>query len=310
MIVHVSFQSTGSTNITTINAFDQVELYVAQRERGRGGEKQIWVIEMNEAREFYLKIYGGVDKLDQMLEKWKLLYPTWRWWHAPMQHGKAIAYCTAYEMYKECAVGKVAPIWKVEKPMTGPQFRDRLAQQQCEYRTVDLNYPGDKQFNHYKQLNKAQKEARIKTLERAADGKIRVTYDVWEANKYPRCRSETSRLCSDNIALLKDHLASFKGSHEKAGRGKCVVCGNRCYWKCTLCPGEPRMCLKEDKQGNKLSCALDWHNDDYFGICRPDRVKYFNEAQCKWKKPTKSEVKKNAAHIKAFRVKRLVNERE
>ena len=70
------------------------------------------------------------------------------------------------------------------------------------------------------------------------------------------------------------------------------------------------MCLKEDKQGNKLSCALDWHNDDYFGICRPDRVKYFNEAQCKYKKPTKNEVKKNAAHIKAFRVKRLVNERE
>ena len=70
------------------------------------------------------------------------------------------------------------------------------------------------------------------------------------------------------------------------------------------------MCLKEDKQGNKLSCALDWHNDDYFGICRPDRVKYFNEAQCKWKKPTKSEVKKNAAHIKAFRVKRLLNQQK
>ena len=47
MIVHVSFQSTGSTNITTINALDQVELYVNQRERGRGGEKQIWAIEMN-----------------------------------------------------------------------------------------------------------------------------------------------------------------------------------------------------------------------------------------------------------------------
>ena len=72
---------------------------------------------MNEAREFYLKIYGGVDKLDQMLEKWDLLYPTWRWWHVPMQHGKAIGYCTAYEMYNECALGMVAPQWKVEKPM-------------------------------------------------------------------------------------------------------------------------------------------------------------------------------------------------
>ena len=65
-------------NLTTINTLDQVELYVTKRERGRGGAKQIWAIEMNEAREFYLKIYGGVDKLDQMLEKWDLLYPTWR----------------------------------------------------------------------------------------------------------------------------------------------------------------------------------------------------------------------------------------
>ena len=36
MIVHVSFQSTGSTNITTINALKQVELYVTKRERGKG----------------------------------------------------------------------------------------------------------------------------------------------------------------------------------------------------------------------------------------------------------------------------------
>ena len=57
MIVHVLFQSTGSTNITTINALDQVELYLAKRERGRGGAKRIWAIGMNEAREFYVKIY-------------------------------------------------------------------------------------------------------------------------------------------------------------------------------------------------------------------------------------------------------------
>ena len=89
---------------------------------------------------------------------------------------------------------------------------------------MDLKYPGNKQFNVYTKLTKERKEARISALEQARDGKPRVTYDVWEANKYPRCRSETSRLCSDNIALLKDHLASFKGSHEKTGRRKCVVC--------------------------------------------------------------------------------------
>ena len=57
MIAHGSFQSTGSTYITTINYLDQVELYVAKHERRRGGAKQIRAIEMNEARAFYLKTY-------------------------------------------------------------------------------------------------------------------------------------------------------------------------------------------------------------------------------------------------------------
>ena len=43
--------------------------------------------------------------------------------------------------------------------------------------------------------------------------------------------------------------------------------------KSMVCPDAPQMCLKEDTGGNKLGCALDWHNDDYFGIYRPDRVK-------------------------------------
>jgi hypothetical protein len=81
-IVHVLFQSTGSANITSVNALDKVDLYVAKRERGRGGRKRTWAIEMNEARYFYLKTYSGVDKLGQMLEKWGLRYVTWRWWHA------------------------------------------------------------------------------------------------------------------------------------------------------------------------------------------------------------------------------------
>ena len=53
---------------------------------------------MNEGREFYLKVYGGVDKLDQMLKDWGLRYVTWRWWHALLAHGQAIAYTQAWKM--------------------------------------------------------------------------------------------------------------------------------------------------------------------------------------------------------------------
>ena len=40
-VVHISFQSTGSTNITTVNILDKVELYVRQREKGKVGAKPI-----------------------------------------------------------------------------------------------------------------------------------------------------------------------------------------------------------------------------------------------------------------------------
>ena len=101
---------------------DKFELYIRQREKGKGGTKHIWAIEMNEVREFYLKVYGGVDKLDQMLKDWGLRYVTWRWWYAPLAHGQAIAYTQAWQMYKECASVLVNHLWKVDKPMTFQKF--------------------------------------------------------------------------------------------------------------------------------------------------------------------------------------------
>ena len=121
-IVHVSFQSTGSTNIQTVNALSEVSLYVRERNRGRGADKRVWGIEMNHARELYLKTYGAVDKLDQNIMDWGLDFISCKWWHAPMKHGMAIAFTMAYQMYRDCASGNVDPRWKLEKPMTGPEF--------------------------------------------------------------------------------------------------------------------------------------------------------------------------------------------
>jgi len=90
-LCHVSFQSTGGTNISTVNALSSVELYVRDRSKGRGQQKRTWGIEMNEAQETYLKTYSAVDKIDQMLLHWDLNYRSWRWWHASTRHAKAIA---------------------------------------------------------------------------------------------------------------------------------------------------------------------------------------------------------------------------
>jgi hypothetical protein len=74
---------------------------------------------MNEARETYLKNYSVVDKIDQMLLGWDLNYRSWRWWHAPTRHAKAIATSMAHSLYLQCAKGTVDPEWKVT-PVSGP----------------------------------------------------------------------------------------------------------------------------------------------------------------------------------------------
>ena len=128
-LCHVSFQSTGSTNISTVNALSKVGLYVRQQEKGRGASKRIWAIEMNKAWETYLKTYSAVDKIDQMLKDWYLHYCTWRWWHAPTHHGKAIAKLMAYSIYLQCAEGKVDPYWKLANPMSGPVIHQQMSHQ-------------------------------------------------------------------------------------------------------------------------------------------------------------------------------------
>ena len=155
---------------------DKFELYVRQKEKGKGGTKCIWAVEMNEEREFNLKLYGGVDKLDQMLKDWGLRYVTWRWWHALLAHGQAIAYTKAWQMYRECASGLVDPRWKVDKPMTCQQFCQRLAEHQVKYRNTDCKYPGDEQFQSYTKLRKKRREKRLSRLAEASDGDTRVSY--------------------------------------------------------------------------------------------------------------------------------------
>jgi hypothetical protein len=82
-----------------INALLLVNLYVPDRSKGRGQQQRTWGIEMNEARELYLKNYSAVDKNDQMLLGWDFTYRSWRWWHAPNRHAKAIAMSMAYSLY-------------------------------------------------------------------------------------------------------------------------------------------------------------------------------------------------------------------
>jgi hypothetical protein len=45
-LTHVSFQSTGGTNISSVNALSENVLYVKERKKGRGEQQRRWAIEM------------------------------------------------------------------------------------------------------------------------------------------------------------------------------------------------------------------------------------------------------------------------
>jgi len=77
--VHVSFQSTSSCNISSINSMNQVKLYVCKKERGRVNHKCSWAIEMNETRDLYLGSYEKNDTIDSLLRKASNYYRYWKY---------------------------------------------------------------------------------------------------------------------------------------------------------------------------------------------------------------------------------------
>jgi hypothetical protein len=108
---------------------------------------------MNEAQETYLKNYSAVDKIDQMLLGWDSTYRSWRWWHAPTRHAKAIVMSMAYSLYLQCAKGTVNPEWKVT-PVSRPRFWQRMSLQMVQYKSSNLQYPGDEKMCKNTQMNK------------------------------------------------------------------------------------------------------------------------------------------------------------
>ncbi len=211
-----------------------------------------------------------------------------------MRHGKAIVKSMAFEMYKMCANGLVNPDWKVDSPMDGPEFRQVLGKQLCQYRSKNMEYPGDELLRHTTRLprhrrgNNTAKSSHA--LEMTSNGIFRVSYNQYLDAKCSR-RNKVSRLCTGDMNLLKKHLQSYKPH----GAAQCQVCKKVCYWICLLCG--LCSCMKSDKSMVSMSCCLDLHDDNYFGLVMEDRITLFGEQQKNYKKPLASNVSQNTVHI-------------
>ncbi len=179
---------------------------------------------MNEARETYLKKYSAVNKIDQMLLGWDLTFRSWRWWHAPTRHAKAIAMSMAYSLYHQCAKGTVDPEWKVTT-VSGPRFWQRMSLQMVQYKCSNLHYPGNEKMRKNTQMNKRKRGTSNIGLIECDDHNKRVSYLQYIDEKKPQGAKKT-RLCTGNMMLLKQHLNSMK----RVNLATCQMCGKKHTW--------------------------------------------------------------------------------
>ncbi|KAG7374853.1 hypothetical protein IV203_013948 [Nitzschia inconspicua] len=91
--VHVSMQSTSSTNFSTVNAMNENKKWIAKKDRGRAinQTKRVLGIEMNTARQLYLKTYGQIDTVDSMLRMFRIYNKSFKYWHSSKNHALAMA---------------------------------------------------------------------------------------------------------------------------------------------------------------------------------------------------------------------------
>ena len=141
--VNVSFQSTSSCNISTLNALIQCKLSFLKRERGVGSNKRTWGIEMNSARELYLGTYSRINSIDHLIKNCRLKYRCWKYWHSPMLHATVLAIVIAYDIYLEVAEGKLDSDWRLTYPVDFWTFRNVLSVQMSEYNPKSRKYKGD-----------------------------------------------------------------------------------------------------------------------------------------------------------------------
>jgi hypothetical protein len=124
----------------------------------------------------------------------------------------------------------------------------------------------------------------------------KASYLQYLDEKQPRKRKE-SRLCSDNLTLLKKHINSMKKVHG----APCNMCGKLTFMECQLC--KKHVCFKSGMGTTSFSCCIDFHDDLMYGMGIMDCVKLFGIQKSKFKKASAPEVRKNKSHMHDLMIK-------
>ena len=284
----VSFQSTGSTNIAGVNNLPELSLYVCEKSRGRKGQQRKWGVEMNQAREIYLKHYSGVDSADHMIQNTGIRYVTWKYWHAPYLHALSLGVIACYDMYIECCEGGLDSEWKVKEKerMSFSAFRFLLSEQMMGYTPSDNRYSGDDKF---RESTRMHRKRRVVAEDESKDSfpDTGVTIDNL------RLARQKGRFC-DTVDEVQSHFAAISNTNNAA---TCEVCGRKCYWKCGKCG--KFMCATQGRKWKGAQCAFLYHKEGFFGLSYSDweEVQGNKDLNQKWSPPTDERIARNARAI-------------
>ena len=300
-LVLVSFQSTSSCNIMSVNAVNEVKNFVELRSRGRNDRKRKYVIEQNFSRLVYLNNYSRIDSIDHLIKNCRIFYCCWKYWHSPKNHALALAICTAYDIYLECCEGHLSPQWKVNEPADFFQFRSSLSKQMLNYDPKNQLYPGDSMLRAVTKIPKAKRRKIMMNID-----DVVVSHSVEHGNNnnkhvskqmYTNVKQNSNRFCS--ISTIGTHLNSII-SHKHPV--KCAVCGKKTYKRCGVC-GVSLHHLNAKGDGQGRNCFMQYHDEYHFGLCYADRSLVCKTAS-EWKTPTKTNMASNRQLIKKYSKKR------
>jgi hypothetical protein len=200
---------------------------------------------------------------------------TWKYWHSPMLHAKAMIYVITYDIYLECATGKLDPDWKLEEKQIVDfyRWREKLSTQMLQYSPKNRKYPGDEKFRVSTSQPKSQRmfTSPISTaprLPRSAASVASATSGVTADD----VKKAEKRLCGD-LCLLLQHVDSVVPLPNGSKR-VCAVCGVKCKYLCGNCKVPIHFYDYNPKeQGAKtVHCFLQYHNTAYYGLAKADRT--------------------------------------
>ena len=163
-----------------------------------------------------------------------LSYRSWKYWHSPMIHAKAMAVVIAYDIYLECCFGELDSTWKRSRPVDFHRFREKLAIQMLTYSPKRHKYPGDEKFRVCTKMMKKDSPRPFNKKRKHGDPSGSTS-----AGSYTTTSSGVSvsdleenadRLCGslNDILLHEQSLQRIK----KNGKLVCIVCGQFCYYRC------------------------------------------------------------------------------